>query len=289
MDFAATMRLLLSLSFIFGRIHAGSERLHRVFPAAQVELYDIESNTLGVVKPSSLSIKSFGPPTTDKVVKAAINRFQKALSQLPDFVEDYEENPEHNQLQDITTVELHVLSPSVELVEGVDESYILSIEEKSSAVMLRAYTVFGIVHGLETLGQLLEFGWMNDNGETVFTIHDLPLSIEDFPSFEYRGLLIDTSRHYLPLNLILSNLDAMAMNKLNVLHWHLTDSPSFPYQTESMPELAAKGSYHPNMVYTTMDIQTVVEEAYLRGIRVIPEVDLPGHSQSIVASHPELM
>jgi hexosaminidase len=81
----------------------------------------------------------------------------------------------------------------------------------------------------------------------------------------------------------------MAMNKLNVLHWHLTDSSSFPYQTESMPELATKGSYHPNMVYTTKDIQTVVKEAYLRGIRVIPEVDLPGHSQSIVASHPELM
>jgi hypothetical protein len=181
MDFAATMRLLLSLSFIFGRIHAGSERLHRVFPAAQVELYDIESNTLGVVKPSSLSIKSFGPPTTDKVVRAAINRFQKTLSQLPDFVEDYEENPEHNQLQDITTVELHVLSPNVELVEGVDESYILSIEEKSSDVMLRAYTVFGIVHGLETLGQLLEFGWMNDNGETVFTVHDLPLSMVRIP------------------------------------------------------------------------------------------------------------
>ena len=112
---------------------------------------------------------------------------------------------------------------------------------------------------------------------------------QDEPSFEYRGLLIDTSRHYLPLNLILANLDAMSMNKMNVLHWHLTDSQSFPFKTNSIPEVADKGAFHPKMVYTTSDIENIVNEAYLRGIRVIPEIDMPGHTQAIAKSHPELM
>jgi hexosaminidase len=142
---------------------------------------------------------------------------------------------------------------------------------------------------METLGQLLDFGWISKEGNTVFTIHSIPLFIRDSPSFAYRGLMIDTSRHFLPLNLILDNLDAMAMNKLNVLHWHLTDSQSFPYRSESYPEIADKGAWHPKRVYNTSDIELVVKEAYLRGIRVIPEIDMPGHTGSIGKSHPELM
>lgn len=101
--------------------------------------------------------------------------------------------------------------------------------------------------------------------------------------------MIDTARHYLPMNLILHNLDAMEMNKLNVLHWHITDSQSFPYQTQSYPELAEKGAYHPKLIYTTSDIMLVVHEAYLRGIRVIPELDLPGHSNAIGKARPDLL
>lgn len=289
MDIASTMMLLLRLWLSIGLINAEHEVLHRVFPAAQVEVYNHDSNRLGVVKPLHLSIQSFGPASTGSIVAAATHRFRNTLLQRPDFAEDYKENPENSQLHDITTIELHVVSQNVELVPGVNESYTVSIEEGAPDIKLRAHTAFGILRGLETLGQLLEFGWINDNGESEFVVHNLPLSIVDFPSFEFRGLLIDTSRHFLPLKLILANLDIMAMNKLNVLHWHLTDSPSFPFQARSMPELAKKGSYHPTMVYTTEDIQLVVREAYLRGIRVIPEVDLPGHTQSIAASHPELM
>ena len=149
-------------------------------------------------------------------------------------------------------------------------------------------TVFGIIRALETLGQLLEFGWMN-NSNAVFVVRDLPLSIVDKPAFPYRGLMIDTARHYLPMELILDNLDAMAMNKMNVLHWHISDSQSFPYSSKSLPELAEQGAYHPKRIYTSQDVQTVVQEAYLRGIRVIPEIDMPGHTNAIAASHPEIM
>eukprot|EP00980_Cylindrotheca_fusiformis_P007954 scaffold1697_cov120-Cylindrotheca_fusiformis.AAC.36 len=286
------IRLLLSSFCFFGSlvIHARSEQLHRVFPAAQVEVYNRENDgTLGIVKPSQLSIQSKAPSSTSSIVDAAIDRFRKTLLMLPDFAEDYEENPEHRQLQEMTKILIQVASSDVQLREGVDESYTLCIEANSSGVELKSKTAFGVVRGLETLGQLMDFGWVDGAGDPVLIIDHLPLSVKDFPAFGFRGLLIDTSRHYLPLELILSNLDAMAMNKLNLLHWHLTDSQSFPFEAESMPELASKGAYHPKMVYTTKDIQTVVKEAYLRGIRVVPEVDLPGHSQSIVSSHPELM
>lgn len=180
-------------------------------------------------------------------------------------------------------------------------------DDRFVIISIKASTVFGVLRALETLGQLLEFGWMekksgskNNNGDGgdgdgdgdssgVFVIRDLPLHISDEPAFPYRGLMIDTARHYLPMDLILDNLDAMAMNKMNVLHWHIADSQSFPYAPEDLPELAYKGAYHPRRIYTPQDVRTLLQEAYLRGIRVIPEIDMPGHTNAIAASHPEVM
>jgi hexosaminidase len=260
----------------------------KIYPACKTETYSRDSNIIGVVKPSDLLMPAFGPDAIHKVVAPAIHRFRRKLLELPDFEEDC--TADDYQLQSINTIEIHVSSANIRLLHGVDESYDISIQQNSSFATLKAVTVFGIVRGLETLGQLLEFGWTSkEDKEQRFIIEDIPLSIQDTPSFEYRGLLIDTSRHYLPLTLIYANLDAMAMNKLNVLHWHLTDSNSFPYKAKSMPELAEKGAYYPKLIYTTVDIQNIVDEAYLRGIRVIPEIDMPGHSMSIGRSHPELL
>ncbi|KAL3920218.1 MAG: hypothetical protein SGILL_003369 [Bacillariaceae sp.] len=178
--------------------------------------------------------------------------------------------------------------------------YELIISLDNPMIVIQSKTVFGALHGLETLGQLLEFGWLSTQSSNsrplsttslpaTFCIREIPLYISDAPSYPYRGLMIDTSRHYLPLNLILDNLDAMAMNKLNILHWHLTDRQSFPFATKSYPELAEKGAYHPKRIYTVQDVKQVIEEAYLRGIRVIPEIDMPGHTNAIANSHPEVM
>jgi hexosaminidase len=229
-----------------------------------------------------------------RILRAAEERFQIALRKaIPVDAAAYSVNPQQLTLWELSGVRVRITSDDEALHHGVNEGYTLEVAppiDNDGFVQLEAATVYGVLHGLQTLLQLLAFVWLeNNDGTAIFTVTGASLQIMDYPRFPYRGLMIDTSRHYLPLDLILRNLDAMAMNKVNVLHWHMTDSQSWPYQSTNFPELSAQGAYCSSCVYTPADVQQVVQEAADRGIRVIPEFDLPGHSQAVGASHPELL
>jgi len=163
-------------------------------------------------------------------------------------------------------------------VPSVDEDESYALDVTSQQATLRAATVVGAMRGLETLLQLLKQdagGWF------------LPaVSIKDQPRFPWRGLMIDVARHWQPIEVIERNLDGMALVKLNVLHLHLTDDQGFRVESRTHPELHLKGS--DGHFFTQDQIREIIAYAAARGIRVMPEFDIPGHATSWAVSHPEL-
>ena len=157
-----------------------------------------------------------------------------------------------------------------------DESYALDVTPQQAR--LQAATVVGALRGLETLLQLLE------GGPSGWVLR--AASIRDRPRFPWRGLLIDVCRHWLPMDVLKRNLDGMAAAKLNVLHWHLTEDQGFRIESKRHPKLHQMGS--DGLYYTQDQVREVIAYARERGIRVVPEFDVPGHATSWLVGHPEL-
>jgi len=157
-----------------------------------------------------------------------------------------------------------------------DETYQINVSD--SKINLKSASETGIIYGLESLLQLL------DQREGNWVLPEV--KIEDHPRYPWRGLMIDVSRHWIPKDVILRNLDAMGALKMNVLHWHLTDYQGFRVESKVFPKLHQMGSE--GNYYTQEDIKEVVGYAADRGIRVIPEFDVPGHSTGWLVGYPEL-
>ena len=157
-----------------------------------------------------------------------------------------------------------------------DESYSLEISGKQARLV--APTVVGALRGLETFLQLVQ---ADRDG------YYLPAArINDQPRFPWRGLMIDIARHYQPPDVLKRNLDAMAAVKLNVFHWHLTEDQGFRVESKKFPKLHLMGS--DGLYYTQDQVREIITYATQRGIRVIPEFDIPGHATSWLVGHPEL-
>lgn len=157
-----------------------------------------------------------------------------------------------------------------------NEDYSLEVTDKQARLV--APTVVGALRGLETFLQLLQG---DSNG------YYLPaIKIKDQPRFAWRGLLIDVGRHYEPMEVLKRNLDGMAAVKLNVLHWHLTEDQGFRVESKKLPKLHTLGS--DGLFYTQDQVREIIAYARDRGIRVMPEFDIPGHSTSWLVGHPEM-
>jgi hexosaminidase len=159
---------------------------------------------------------------------------------------------------------------------GEDESYVLEVS--ATGAKLSAPTPLGTMHGLQTFLQLVE---VSPDGFAAPSV-----TVQDRPRFPWRGLMIDSARHFIPLDVIRRNIDGMEAVKMNVFHWHLSENQGFRVESRKFPKLHELGSG--GLFYTQDEIRDLIAYARDCGIRVVPEFDMPGHSTAWFVGHPEL-
>ena len=171
---------------------------------------------------------------------------------------------------------------------GVDESYTLNISAAGAA--LHAPTVWGALRGLETMSQLARHTWTtNDAGAVNASYNEVCAAVVvDAPRFPVRGLMLDTSRHFLSISVIKQVIELMSYNKMNSLRFHLIDETSWSYFVPLLPNISNTSAFSPLHVYYPDDLKELVAFGRLRGIVVYPEVDFPSHSQGLLQSIPEM-
>jgi hexosaminidase len=175
------------------------------------------------------------------------------------------------------TLVVHTDHDSKEIQElGEDESYVLEVS--ASGAKLTAPTPLGTMHGLQTFLQLVAVSPEGFASPAV--------TIQDQPRFLWRGMMIDSARHFTPLDVLKRNLDGMEAVKMNVFHWHLSENQGFRMETKKFPKLHEMGS--DGLFYTQDEVRDLIAYARDRGIRVVPEFDMPGHTTAWFVGHPEL-
>lgn len=172
---------------------------------------------------------------------------------------------------------IHTDHASKEIQEvGEDESYILEVS--ATGAKLSAPTPLGTLHGLQTFLQLVD---VSPDGFAA-----PPVTINDKPRFPWRGLMIDSARHFVPLDVLKRNIDGLEAVKMNVFHWHLSENQGFRVESKKFPKLHEMGS--DGLYYSQDEIHSLIEYARDRGVRVVPEFDVPGHSTAWFVGYPEL-
>jgi len=216
-----------------------------------------------------------------------------------------------NQIKVSTGIEISfsnaVKSNSIELKidpsisnKRSDEAYQLKVDKKKTLVI--GASKKGVFYGIQTLLQLMPEKVFSRVNKQVNSITYPCVNIEDYPRFGWRGFMLDASRSFQPVEYVKKTIDLMAMHKMNVLHWHLTDDHGWRIEIKKYPELTqvaawrnqpnypVKGEQNPyGGFYTQEQIRELVKYAAQKHITIVPEVDLPGHSSALLEAMPELM
>lgn len=224
--------LIIVFTFFFSQSFAAKFSLPFIWPLPAK--FSFGNQTLSVDPTLSL----IGNAANSPIVKAGFDRFKGIVFTNNGYSFGFVRTDK--AAYDVNKLNVVVHNKTEELQLGVDESYNLFITKAtgSGKVTIEANTVFGALRGLETFSQLCSF----DYSTKTVQIYKAPWSIQGKPRFPFRGLMLDTSRHYLPVNVIKQIIESMSYAKLNVLHWHIVDEQSFPLEVPSYPNLW-KGSY----------------------------------------------
>ncbi|KAH7075201.1 glycoside hydrolase superfamily [Paraphoma chrysanthemicola] len=202
---------------------------------------------------------------------------------------DWEEPLPTNSATSVSEVNIRLLAndpPDVGKSRAgeVDESYSLELSVDGKAT-ITANSSVGIARGLNSFTQLF---YAHSDGKHVYTPY-APVTIRDAPQFQHRGINLDVSRNYFSISDIKRQIDAIAYNKMNRFHLHVTDSQSWPLEIPTLPELSAKGAYRPDLVYTAKDFADIQHYAAIQGVEMVTEIDMPGHTSVIHYSFPDLI
>src|SRR5579862_537414 len=263
-DLMRALRLTFFLSILSGFAFAqGQPQLNLMPMPASVQQ---GSGQLAITQSFSVAVTGAHDATLD----AAVRRFAKQLSVQTGIPF----RPKDGAAPTLTVHADKGLEPIQKL--GEDESYQLTVTD--SGAQLAAPTALGAMHGLATFLQLVTITPSGFSAPVV--------TIKDQPRFQWRGTMIDVSRHFIPIDVLKRNLDGMAAVKMNVLHWHLSDDQGFRAESKVFPKLTGMGS--DGQFYTQEEMRDLITYAHERGIRVVPEFDMPGHSRSWVIGYPEL-
>ncbi|KAF7731940.1 hypothetical protein EC973_007771 [Apophysomyces ossiformis] len=214
-------------------------------------------------------------------VQQAARRYLKLIHKEKWTPVQVTKNVKLSKAKKLNHLDISVDNNHAKLDIDIDESYTLDVPAKGGKATLKAKTWVGALRGLETFSQLIQ---ADHKCLVAHTAH-----IQDKPSYGHRGIMLDTARNFYPVKDILRTIDAMAFNKMNVFHWHVTDSQSWPLYFKSHPELSEKGAYSSREVYHPHDVRQIIRYAEARGVRVILELDMPAHTASIAESHPNAL
>jgi len=233
--------------------------------------------------PQHVEIKGMTAPTEDlkNLLNETTQIFMKQIKWInPQYkykgesAYDNETDYSEHVRRTVVYVELSVVSNVMDLELHQDESYTIGLNNVNGNILVNilANTFFGARHGLQTLTQLMAYDCMHN----ALMVVDRAIVI-DKPVFTYRAVTLDTSRNFFTIESLKKMVDAMSYNKLNVLHWHITDTHSFPFFTNRVPQMVAYGAYSPYQVYYPEDVIELVRYARVRGVRIVPELDAPAH------------
>lgn len=186
------------------------------------------------------------------------------------------------------------------LVDSLPHAEMYKLYTYLNGVYIDAKDVAGLVHGIQSLLQILP----TEKTEKAFI---KGVTITDYPRFAYRGMHLDVSRHMFPVAYIKKYIDYLTFHKFNTFHWHLTDDQGWRIEIKSYPKLTSVGAWRKATVighffdtpirydstryggfYTQEEVKEVIKYAAIRGINIIPEIDIPGHCRAVIASYPEL-